>query len=200
MLSLLTGSPLLFLFFVVVFVMSISAHEFAHALAADLLGDPTPRYSGRLTLNPLAHLDFLGTVLILLVRFGWGKPVPINSANFKKPLRDSAVVSIAGPTANFILAVVFALVLHLLPVSYTGTAFIYLIIVFNLTLGIFNLLPIFPLDGFTVVQGLLPIDLAMKWEGLRSYGVYILLILIVTGTTGFLILAPVGFVLKLLGL
>ena len=156
-------------------VLAVSIHEFAHALSADKLGDPTPRLFGRLTLNPLAHLDPLGTLLIFISGFGWGKPTPVNPLNMEDPHRDSAIVSLAGPVSNIIMAILFALPIRLgLPWGYLFLP----AIILNVGLAIFNLIPIFPLDGFKVVGGVLPPDLAIAWERTAQYG-YILLLFLV---------------------
>lgn len=198
-LQLLASSPLLAITLVLVLVISLTVHEYAHAFVANKLGDPTARYMGRLTFNPLAHLDPLGMIALLLVGFGWGKPVPFNSANLKNPRRDAALVSFAGPLSNFLMAGVLALVARFIFVPEFTFSFIYLAVYYNLILGFFNLLPIHPLDGFKVVTGVLPVNLAWKWQTYESYGMYILIIMIVTGITGFLISPPVMFSLKLLG-
>src|SRR3990172_6432841 len=108
------SNPITFIFSLVALVVAISIHEFAHAAAADRLGDPTPRLQGRLTLNPLAHLDPIGTLMLLLIRVGWGKPVQFDPYNLKNPRRDAALISLAGPASNLILAIVLALIIKLI--------------------------------------------------------------------------------------
>lgn len=186
--------------FLIVFstlVFCISIHEFAHAFVATKLGDPTAKSMGRLTLNPLAHLDPIGTLLLVLVGFGWGKPVPFNSQYLSNPRRDSALISLAGPASNFIFAVFFAF-LHLI----FGTGFlaniIEILVYMNLVLCFFNLIPVHPLDGFKVVWGILPARLAWQWMDLAPYGVYLLLILIFTRITDVFVSVPVNFFVKLL--
>lgn len=156
-----------------VIALVISVHEFAHAYTAYKLGDPTAAYQGRLTLNPLAHLDPLGTLAIILVGFGWGKPTPFNPWNLKNPRRDSALISLSGPASNFLLALLFSILFRLWPNQILAS-----LVEINLALGIFNLIPVSPLDGFKVIGGLLPKQLALAWEGLERYGLIILLILI----------------------
>lgn len=186
------NNPLGFLFWIIALIVAISVHEFSHAFAADRLGDPTPRLGGRLTLNPLAHLDPLGTIMLLLVRFGWGKPVVFDPFNLRHPRRDAAIISLAGPAANLIVATVASIVLNVL-FSYrlpimgaggTGVALFALmsllqpLIILNVVLAIFNLIPIHPLDGFKIVGGILPKQYAQQWSELEPYGILFLLFLI----------------------
>lgn len=158
-------------------VVAITVHEFSHAWTAERLGDPTPRLQGRLTLNPLAHLDPIGTIMLILVRFGWGKPVQFDPYNLRNPRRDSAMISFAGPVSNILLATVAALVLRL-PMPVILAAFIAQVIVFNVVLAVFNLVPIHPLDGFKIVEGILPEDKAREWHELERYGMIFLLVLL----------------------
>ncbi len=199
MISLLFSNPTIFFLFATIFVISLTIHEFSHAFVAYKLGDSTAKYQGRLTLNPLAHLDPVGTLMILLVRFGWGKPVPINATNFKQPRRDSALVAIAGPVSNISLAILMAILAKLLPPNVVVYGILQVVAVFNLTLAFFNLLPFYPLDGFNVVYGILPFDLAWQFKDTARYGIFVLLILMVTGSIGFFISAPIDFLLRLLG-
>jgi len=181
MLTELFSNPFSFFTWVIALLVAITIHEFSHALAADRLGDPTPRLEGRLTLNPLAHLDPIGTLMLLIARFGWGKPVPIDPYNLQNPRRDSAIISLAGPGSNFILATLLSVVLRLSllgPFSILAITFLTPIIILNVYLGLFNLLPVAPLDGFKIVLGFLPHDLAIQWEELESYGLIFLLFLI----------------------
>lgn len=168
--------------FLVVFgslVISITVHEFAHALAADRLGDPTPRSQGRLSLNPIAHLDPIGTLMILIAWFGWGKPVVFDPYNLKNPRRDAALIGLAGPISNIILAIALSILLRLLPQSILLWAVFISIIRLNIILAIFNLIPIHPLDGGKILIGFLPRKLAYEWNAILSqYGMIILLLLI----------------------
>lgn len=187
----LLGNPLVFVFSLISLVVAISIHEFAHAYAADRLGDPTPQLQGRLTLNPLAHLDPLGTLMILLAHFGWGKPVQFDPFNLRNPRRDSAIISIAGPLTNFGFAGICALLLHMFQIIQIGntsatvsalvmailTALLETFVVMNISLGVFNLVPIHPLDGFKIVEGILPEHYARQWKELESYGMIFLLFL-----------------------
>ena len=187
-------------------VVSLTIHEFSHAFVADKLGDPTARSLGRVTLDPRAHLDMLGTLMLVFAGIGWGRPVPFNPMYLKHPKRDSAVIALAGPFANFLLAGLLASVYHL--VSYSGagflgslvTMFLYFTILYNLVLGFFNLIPIHPLDGFKVVNGLLPYELSLQWMQIAPYGMYLLLLLILTQSIGKMVNPLVDFGLKLLGI
>lgn len=172
--------PAFFLLLVVIAVavaVAMSVHEASHALVADRQGDPTPRSRGRLTLNPLAHLDPLGTLLFFLVFFGWGKPVPVNVANFRgRPLAGMARVAFAGPLAGLLTAAIVSVPFRLLNVV-PGDLFLY-IIALNIVLSVFNLIPIPPLDGFHVLLGLLPPRTAFSLSRYESYGPPILILLI----------------------
>ena len=186
-------------------VFSLTIHEFAHAFSAHLLGDNTAKSLGRLTLNPLKHLDPFGTLLLVVVGFGWGKPVPFNPYNLKSPRRDGAIISFAGPLSNILIAGVFALIYKVsegqgstILITALST-FAYLMVYFNLFLAFFNLIPVHPLDGFKVVFGLLPRSLAVQWIQMEQYGMFILLILVVTRSTGILIQPFVDISIKLLG-
>ena len=194
-------------------VLSITIHEFSHAYVANKLGDATAKNLGRLTLNPLAHLDPLGTLTLVLVGFGWGKAVPIDYYNLKNPTRDTALISLAGPASNFAVATALTILLKVIGliitsntsttlasiVSITST-FIYPIILYNLVLGIFNLIPVEPLDGFKIVNGILPSKLAVQWVQLAPYGLYILILLMVTGTTSVIIYPVVNLFVTFLRL
>lgn len=174
-------SPLSFFFWILALVAAVDIHEFAHAFVADKLGDPTPRINGRLTLNPLAHLDPIGTIALLLFRIGWGKPVPIDPFNLKDPRRDSALISLAGPASNLILAAVLASTLRLPGVIQIPLlpVIILPLIILSVGLGVFNLIPIPPLDGSKILFGFLPTDLAVEWEkNLNRYGLLILIFLL----------------------
>lgn len=192
MLTELFNNPLGFIYGLIALVVAITIHEFAHAYAAERLGDPTPRLMGRLTLNPLAHLDPLGTIMLLIARFGWGKPVQFDPFNLRNPRRDSAIISIAGPVSNLILAALCAVLIQILFTfrlalfsnSVIGL-FAYLligvlkpVIMLNVILAIFNLVPIHPLDGFKIVEGILPEEYARQWKELEPYGMIFLIMLI----------------------
>ncbi len=146
------------LYFIIALLIAITIHEFAHAWSADQLGDPTPRAAGRLTLNPLKHLDLLGTIMLFLVHFGWGKPVPINPRYFKKPLQYSALTALAGPAANFLTALAITIFLKYTWIFLPDFIYTILMIIFeiNLVLGAFNLLPLPPLDGSKILGLFVP--------------------------------------------
>ncbi len=149
-----------------VILLALTVHEFSHGLAAYRLGDPTAKYAGRLTLNPIPHLDPIGTLMLFLVHFGWAKPVPVDPRYFANPKRDMLWVALAGPASNMALAFLSGLVIRFIKVnpdpfmgSFIGEAFIamlYLSLRINLALAVFNLLPVPPLDGSKVLYGLLP--------------------------------------------
>lgn len=156
-LSLLNGNAAYALIFITALLIALTIHEFAHALVATRLGDPTAKLEGRLTLNPIAHLDPVGTIFLLLVGFGWGKPVPINPGYFKKK-SDEIKVALAGIVSNLILATILVIPLRALLASGTGAdssllvVFLSLTVLMNIVLAVFNILPIPPLDGSHVVE------------------------------------------------
>ena len=167
------------LYFLFGLVIAITIHEFAHAATADRLGDPTPRSQGRLTLNPLAHLDPVGTIMLLLFRFGWGKPVVFDPYNLAHPRRDTGIISFAGPISNLLLASLLSLGLRFLPLPLFLQPLLYITIFLNLTLAVFNLVPVYPLDGEKILAALLPRDLAYEYQAVMSrYGTIILIFLI----------------------
>lgn len=201
MLDFLFTNPLLFLFWGASLIVAVTVHEFAHAWAADYLGDPTARLSGRLTLNPLSHLDPLGTLALLIAHIGWGKPVPIDPYNLDNPKRDGMLISLAGPASNFILAFLLSLIVKLLfpQVLVLFAPFI----VLNVGLGVFNLLPIPPLDGSKILFGLLPHNLAQGYEEATSQmGILLLLLFLVPfggqSLAGMIILPLINKILSLL--
>ena len=174
MLNVFFQSPVLFVIWTLALLAAITIHEFAHALIADRLGDPTPRLQGRLTLNPIAHLDPIGTLMLLIAGFGWGKPVVFDPYNLENPRRDAALISLAGPVSNIVLASLLSLLYRVYP-----TSFIVPFIVLNISLAIFNLVPVHPLDGGKIIAGVLPAKEARVWDAvLNRYGMIILLVLI----------------------
>lgn len=202
MIDLLGRNPIVFIIVFLVLICSIGVHEFAHALTADKLGDPTPRAQGRLTLNPIAHIDLMGILFILFWGFGWGKPVQYDPFNLRKPSRDASLIALAGPTASLSLAIIGAIILRFIPNIFIGTIVAYVVLL-NVTLGIFNLVPLYPLDGFQVVAGLIPTEKRAEWLSLSRYGIIILLLFLLPIANGqsplFILLQPIiNTVLKLL--
>lgn len=188
---------------ILAFVLTITIHEAAHAWMSDRLGDPTARLLGRLTLNPIKHLDLYGTVLIPLFlflvhspfMFGWAKPVPIDPYNLKNPRRDSALISLAGPLVNIAFATVLAILVRFIPDA-TLFNIAYPIILLNVTLAVFNLIPVHPLDGGKILVGILPNTEARELDVFLSrYGFVVLMFLIfpIFGGTSLLtsIISPV---------
>lgn len=187
-------------------LVALALHEAAHAYTADTLGDPTPRRLGRVTLNPLVHLDPMGTVLLAVVHFGWGKPVPVDPRYFRQPRRDMMLVALAGPLANIVTATIFGLGLRLVdhelsPLVYTAVDALVLI---SLLLAVFNLLPIPPLDGSKILVGLLPDHLAELYQrnsGPLSWG--LMALVLIGGVSDFnplgaILFKPVGALYSLL--
>ena len=168
---------------------ALTIHEYFHGWTANKFGDPTAKLQGRLTLNPLAHIDILGALCFVFAHFGWGKPVPINPYNFKNPRRDNVLVSFAGPASNFVSAFLFGVTFQLLrnatfiPVNVSTNLFNLLLsaIVVNLSLAFFNMIPLFPLDGSHILEGLLPSAMAQKYKEIERYSPFILLGLIIMG-------------------
>lgn len=180
-------------------LFAITIHEFFHAWTANKLGDPTAKESGRLTLNPIAHLDLIGTICFIVAHFGWGKPVPVNVANFKNPLRDNMFVSFAGPASNFVSAFGFGIIFHLMnkysaPSNLTVPIFefLYIGIRISLFLAFFNLIPLFPLDGFHILKGVVPYHLVPKFDVVSRYSPFILLgLILISRPTGVSILGSI---------
>jgi Zn-dependent protease len=193
-------------------LLALTIHEFAHGLVAFRFGDPTARNAGRLTMNPLKHLDPLGTLAFFFIKFGWAKPVPVNPAYFHNPKKAMLWVALAGPASNFLLALAFALLakavgllLMFLPYSPLAEAVLLPLnamlvagVWINLVLCIINLLPIPPLDGGRIVTGLLPDPLAATFLRLERYGFVILLVLALSGMLGKLVLPIIRFAHSLL--
>ena len=165
-------------------LLALTVHEYAHGWIAERHGDPTARYAGRLTLNPLSHLDPFGTLMFFMAGFGWAKPVPVNPGNLRDPKRDMIWVSLAGPGANVLCALVFGMILRtarLLPgvsQSEIVMSVLYLAVFFNLILAMFNLIPVPPLDGSKILMGLLPPRQEYRFRELERYGFLILMGLI----------------------
>lgn len=194
----------------VVLLFSLTVHEMAHALTADRLGDPTARRLGRVSLNPIVHIDLIGTVVFPLVALasnvpliGWAKPVPVDIRRLSHPRRDWVLVAAAGPASNLIMAVAAAAVIAVMPVSplvlgepnvsVPLASFLNQAVRLNLLLAVFNMLPIPPLDGGNVLGGLLPRPLAAQYEKLRPYGVILIYALILTDGYYYLVFKPYMF-------
>ncbi|TIH15290.1 site-2 protease family protein [Marinifilum sp. JC120] len=188
------------------FLLAITCHEASHGFAAYLLGDPTAKQAGRLTLNPIKHLDPMGTLALVLTRMiGWAKPVPVNPMYFKNPQRDMMIVALAGPAANMVLAVMFSIVVKvILSLDVNGLSPLMLKIlepsvmianagvIINLALCFFNLLPIPPLDGSKILAGFLPREAAFKFMSFR-YGFVIVIVLAMLGLLGRIISPAMSF-------
>lgn len=204
-LTLLQSNPVIALAFITGLVSAITIHEFAHAYVAWRLGDPTAKLAGRLTLNPASHLDPLGTLALLIVGVGWGKPTPFDPFNLRNIKRDSALISVAGAASNFILAFLLsvpyliAFFTHNLNLTINSIYQILSIIIWiNLILGVFNLIPIHPLDGFKVLAGLLPRDWYHDFIQTERWGIFILILLLATGSIGRILFPLVSSLFSLL--
>ena len=193
-------------------LLALTLHEYAHGYVAYRLGDPTARDAGRLTLNPLSHLDPIGTIAFFFIKFGWAKPVPVNPLYFKNPRKDMLWVALAGPVTNLLLAVASAVLLKGLigtasVIPYTPMLEAILVPLYNmliasvwinLVLCIFNFLPIPPLDGGRILTGLLPEDLARTYASFERYGFIVILLLAFSGVLGTVIFPVIRFANNLL--
>ena len=212
-----------FIITIVVLIVSISLHEFGHAISADRLGDPTPRREGRVTLWPDKHFDPFGFTAILVSSFtgygiGWGKPVMVQPGNFRNPTQGMMIVSICGPVMNLALAIFFGIIFRILIVTGKVTPdmlydiaggstsnglmayqLIYSFVYINLALMFFNMIPITPLDGSKILSGFLPVEYSMKYERfMGQYGILLLAALIISRSTWLVIGPPVYFSLGVL--
>jgi Zn-dependent protease len=193
--------PVLIITFLVL-LFSLSVHEAAHAWSASRLGDDTARRLGRVSLNPVVHTDPIGTLLLPLLAMvsnapviGWAKPTPVNTRNLRHPRRDHILVTAAGPASNLIIAVAAALALRFLP----GQPLVMIateVLLLNVLLAVFNMLPIPPLDGGQIMMGLLPPAIALRLRFLYEYGFLILMALLLTGVLGMLIAPPYYVILS----
>jgi len=175
------GSPDRFLIYIVALVLAVTFHEFAHAFVALRLGDATAKLLGRVSLNPIRHLDLFGSLAFLFVGFGWGKPVPVNVYALRPGRVGMAIVAAAGPIANVIVAVAGGIafrVLEMAGVGGFGLEVTYYVVLYNLLLAVFNLLPIPPLDGYNVVLAFVPASTAFTIQRYAQYGVLLLLLLV----------------------
>ena len=189
-------------------IIGLSFHEFAHAWMSDKLGDPTPRRQGRVTINPMAHIDPIGFLALLLVGFGWGKPVQIDPGYYKHRRRDEFLVGIAGVTMNLLIAVIFSLPARAIVKAFNGAAasdfiyniylMIFYIVSINIVLMIFNLIPCPPLDGWGILTQIFRLDRYSWWYKVYQYGTWILLALIVFNVTDRIITPLVTLILGVL--
>lgn len=198
-----------------VFLFAITVHEASHALTADLCGDPTAKRLGRISLNPIVHIDLFGTILFPLMlslsggpAIGWAKPVPFNPLNLKKPKLQAALIAAAGPGSNMILALLaagafqaFGMLHGSLPDGAVQPVFylVFLGCVINVYLAVFNLLPIYPLDGSTVLNGLLSDEMSAKFMELQRYGFLLLAVFVFTGASDVVLRPTTGVILSILG-
>ncbi|HIQ36972.1 MAG TPA: site-2 protease family protein [Desulfocapsa sulfexigens] len=188
-------------------LLALTVHEFAHGYVAYRLGDPTAKNLGRLTFNPLKHLDPIGTLAFFIIKIGWAKPVPVNPNYFRDPRKDMLWVALAGPAVNFVLAVISAILTKvvwfiaasipyspiaeaiLVPVNEVLMASVWI----NLVLCIFNFLPIPPLDGSKILAGMLPPEAALKYASVEKYGFVILMLLAFSGILSKMIIPVISF-------
>jgi Zn-dependent protease len=191
------------------FLLAITVHEFTHGYIAYKFGDPTAKLAGRLTFNPISHLDPIGTIILVLTRMiGWAKPVPVDPHYLKNPRSDMLWISLGGPAANLVTATILAMLVHVL-IFLTGGKLtgqmstlilvpLYMILLFavriNIVLAIFNLIPVPPLDGSKILSGLLPRRQAYEFEKLERYGFIILIILIFTNALNYIIWPPIHII------
>ncbi|KQY87391.1 zinc metalloprotease [Paenibacillus sp. Root52] len=178
-------------FFLLTILIAFTVHEFAHAYFANKFGDPTAKLLGRVTLNPVVHFDLLGVLMLLIAGFGWARPVPVNRANFDKPRRMSLIVSLAGPLSNLLLAIIGTIVfatlvgtgvMHNIENERLYTAIATFFFMFNLTnffLFLFNLIPLPPLDGYRVLEELLPPSISRKLQGVEQWSIFIFLLILI---------------------
>jgi Zn-dependent protease len=194
------------LILILIFLFAVTIHEASHGFVANMLGDPTPKLAGRLTLNPIAHLDPIGTLLPLLLIFsgspmvfGWAKPVPINPYNFKDPSRGEMLVSFAGPFSNFLAAWVVAILIRYIPIHIMMTGITASVlssfILVNISLAVFNLIPIPPLDGSHILEPFIPNSYKRMFE---QYGFFILIFILIFPPTADFLFYIINFLFRLM--
>jgi Zn-dependent protease len=176
------SQPLFFIAWIIAIVITLTIHEFSHALASNYFGDDTAKQAGRLSLNPMVHIDPVGFLMMLFIGFGWAKPVPVNSYNLRRPKLAMAIISLAGPAANLAGFIVFGVLLKILE-PFLGPAnmltnFLFLLVLINISLMVFNLIPIPPLDGSKVLLSVIPDKFSDFKDKFSAYGPFILLILV----------------------
>ena len=194
------------IFQIPVLLMSLTIHEFSHGYVAYLLGDDTAKRAGRLTLNPISHIDPFGLLMLFIAHIGWAKPVPINPHNFQNYKRDTAITAAAGPAANFMIALILAFIFNKMKFNANPylMGMIYYGILINLALGIFNLLPIPPMDGSKILGGFLSDEAYYKFTAQERKGAQILMIIFVVSFVfklniiGRIIIPPINFLMNLL--
>jgi len=199
-----------------ILLLTLTIHEFSHGYVAYLLGDDTAKRAGRLTLNPISHIDPVGLLMLFIVHIGWAKPVPVNPYNFKNQKRDMAITAAAGPASNFVMAIILSVVFNLLKATspdilYSGsviaqffTGMLVYAILINLALGIFNLIPIPPMDGSKILGGFLSDEAYYKYTAQEQRGAQLLMIIFAASyllnlnLIGSIIMPPLNFLLNLL--
>ncbi len=198
------------LYMIPIILLAIAIHECSHAFVAFKLGDRSQKLQGRMTLDPLVHIDILGLISMILFRFGWGKPVYVDDTNFKNKSRDNMLVALAGPLSNLILAFIFTVILKILimtnmvqmasenAIGNVIVTMLVLAIQYNVVFTVFNLLPLPPLDGSKILMHFLPYKLKNTMYKLEQYSFYIFIILIATGLFGTIITPIVNFITYLL--
>jgi len=200
------NKPQLLILMIPVIFFSLTVHEYSHGKIAFLLGDNTAKLLGRLSFNPFKHLDLMGTLFFCFVGFGWAKPVPVDPRNFNQPRRDMMYVAIAGPLSNLTLAVIFSFFIRI--IGPYDNAILFTLLSFgvyvNVALAIFNLLPVFPLDGSSVIKGLVPSNVAARLGDLDRFGAFLLIGIFLmdffahTGIIGAVLWGPIMFVVQFL--